>query len=257
MYIDIDNLKINYVDQGEGDTLIILHGWGSNIKVHHQMISFLKDYMRVIAVDMPGFGSSSEMDKAMDVSGYADFIIKFLNKLNVKKASFLGHSFGGRVIIKLLNRADLPFVMDKIILVDSAGIKAKKSPFTLAKIRFYKIAKKIFQIPIIDKMYPNYINNMKKRLGSADYSSASPVMQQALVMVVEEDLKDMIANIQNDTLLIWGTEDDATPLKDGVLMNNLIKNSELIKIENAGHYSFLEKPNQVNSIILSFLSEGK
>lgn len=259
MFLNIDNLSINYIDFSDNteNTIIILHGWGSNIDVHHSMIEYLKPNMRVIALDMPGFGKSSEIENPMNVSDYADFIIKFIGKLNIKKASFLGHSFGGRVIIKLLNKKNLPFVMDKIVLIDSAGIKPKKSLTTIAKVKIYKLIKKIFQIPIIDKMYPNFIQNMKKRLGSSDYNSASVVMQQTLVKVVEEDLKEEIKKIKNDTLLIWGENDDATPIQDGILMNKLIENSALIKIENAGHYSFLEDPIKVNSIILSFLNEGK
>ena len=135
MNIKIDNLNINYICEGEGEDIVLLHGWGSNITLFKSMTEVLKTKYRVIAPDMPGFGLSDEPPIAWCVDDYVDFIIKFLGELGVTKAAFLGHSFGGRVIIKFFERENLPFEISKLILVDSAGVKPPLSPKQKAKIR--------------------------------------------------------------------------------------------------------------------------
>lgn len=252
--IEIDNINVNYIDIGSGDNLILLHGWGSNIKLFNLMINALKDSFRVIALDMPGFGETPEPPESMDVGQYTDFVIKFIEKLGIEKSSILGHSFGGRVIIKMMSKDKLPFEIDKIILVDSAGIKPKKSFTTNMKIKSFKLAKKMFDGTILGKMYPNFVENMRSKSGSSDYNMASPLMRQALVKVVNEDLTDLLPNIKNETLLIWGDMDDATPISDAHIMNKAIKNSGLVVVKGAGHYSYIEQAPYVNNAIKSFLS---
>lgn len=252
--IKINNLKINYIDtleKSEEKVCVILHGWGSNIDLHSYMINALQNNMRVIALDMPGFGKSEEPGKAMNVEDYSRFVAEFLKALDVKSASFIGHSFGGRIIIKI-NELSL-FPMQKAVLIDAAGIKPKKKLSTIIRIKFFKLATKFFQIPIIDKMYPGYIDNMRKKMGSADYAAASPIMRASLVQVVNEDLTEHLSKIKSPALLIWGENDEDTPLKDGQLMNKLIPDSRLVIIKNAGHFSFLDEIETVNSEILNFL----
>jgi len=252
--IEIDNIKTNYIDSGSGDTIVLLHGWGSNINLLNTLTTSLNANYRVIALDLPGFGQSSEPNYAMNVDDYTNFVINFINKLGIKKTHILGHSFGGRIIIKMMNKQNLPFEIDKIILVDSAGIKPKKSLKIEFKIKIFKLSRKLFEGTILGKMYPNFIENMRNKSGSADYNSATPIMRQILVNVVNEDLTPLLSNIKNETLLVWGDKDDATPIQDAYTMNKLIKNSGLITVKNAGHYSYLEQRDYVNSAISAFLS---
>ena len=239
MNINIKNINVNYVDVGEAEnTVLLLHGWGSNIVLFDSLISALKDKYRVIALDMPGFGGTDEPSFAMDVDNYTDFVAEFIEKLNLKKLSLIGHSFGGRVIIKMANRK-LNFDLDKIVLIDAAGIRPKKSLAVQMKVKSFKIA--------------SFINNMRKKSGSADYNMASVRMREILVKVVNEDLSNLLSNIKNKTLLIWGDKDDATPISDAHLMNKLIADSRLVVVENTGHYSFLENPTLVNTEIQKFV----
>lgn len=250
----IDDIATNYIDIGSGDTLILLHGWGSNIKLFDMMINALKDRFRIVALDMPGFGETNEPKKSMNVDEYTDFVIKFINSMNIKKAHILGHSFGGRVIIKMMNRSNIGFEINKIILVDSAGIKPKKSFSVSMKIKMFKLAKKMFEGTILGKMYPNFIENMRNKSGSPDYNMATPIMRQSLVKVVNEDLTDLLANIKNETLLIWGDKDDATPISDAHIMNEKIPNSGLVVVKGAGHYSYIEQFAYVNTVIKTFIT---
>ena len=75
-----------------------------------------------------------------------------------------------------------------------------------------------------------------------------------MVMAVNEDLTDLLPMIKQDTLLIWGDKDTATPLSDGKLMEERIENSGLCVLEGCGHFSFLEKPAQFKSIMRSYFN---
>lgn len=122
---NVDSLKINYMDKGSGELVVLLHGWGSNIELFENMSELLARKYHVVAPDMPGFGLSDEPKEPWRVDDYVDFVLKFLEPFAPKKVTFLGHSFGGRVIIKMASR-DLPFEIEKVILVDSAGVKPKR-----------------------------------------------------------------------------------------------------------------------------------
>ena len=169
--------------------------------------------------------------------------------MNIKEISLLGHSFGGRVIIKLCSRKNLKFKIDKIVLIDSAGIK--HTPKKTIKQRIYKIT-----FPVIKKISLKLLNKIKTKVGSTDYRNASPMMRDVLVKTVNEDLKDLIPNIQSPILLIWGENDTATPYSDAEYIKEHVKDAGIVKIENAGHFSFLENPYLVNKVLESFLKKG-
>ena len=254
MNIKIDNLNINYNMEGSGEFVVLLHGWGSNIKLFQGMTDVLKTKYTVLAPDMPGFGDSDEPSEPWDVSAYAEFIIKFLKEFNVKSAVFLGHSFGGRVIFKLFERGNLPFEIKKLILVDSAGVKPKKTLSQKLKLYSYKASKYILNIPAIKKIFPDALDNLRKSRGSADYNAASPVMRQTLVKVVNEDLTHVFPKINVPTLLVWGKNDTATPVSDAQLMEKNIPDAGLVVLERSGHYSFLEEAYTFNKVLASFMN---
>ena len=165
----------------------------------------------------------------------------------------LGHSHGGRVSIKIANRKDLPFELTKLILVDSAGILPRKTIKKRFRQRCYKIGRTVLSIGAIQKMFPDALENLRNKHGSADYKSATPLMRQSLVKVVNEDLEPLLPNIKQPTLLIWGEDDTATPLSDGKRMEELIPDAGLVTIKNTGHYSFLDQWGTVRRVLDSFL----
>ena len=166
--------------------------------------------------------------------------------MNIDNLSLLGHSFGGRLIIKLANKTDLNFKLNKLILIDSAGIRHE--PKKTFKQKVYKVV-----FPIMKKVSPKLLNKLKSKVGSEDYRNATPMMRDILVTTIHEDLTYLIPNIKNSTLIIWGENDTATPYSDAIYMNKHIKDSGIVKIENAGHFSFLDNPYLVNKVLESFL----
>lgn len=253
LYKNVNGININYDEKGEGELIVVLHGWGSNITLHANMIELFSKNYKVVAMDMPGFGKSDEPPTAWCVDDYVQFVVDFLADYKNKKIIFLGHSFGGRVTIKMCNRNDLPFTVDKAILVDSAGIMPPKTNKKSWRTRFYKLGKWFLSTKIMQKTAPDALENFRKKMGSADYAAASPLMRQVLVKTVNEDLEPLLPNIKCPTLLVWGVNDTATPLSDGEKMEKAIPDAGLVKLENAGHYSFLEQQFMFNRVMCSFL----
>lgn len=249
----IDQISVNYIDEGEGDAVLLLHGWGSNITLFQGIIDTLSPHHRVIAPDMPGFGKTPEPPEPWCVDDYVDFIIKFLDSLHIREFSVLVHSFGGRVLFKMNARENLPYVIHKAVLVDSAGIMPKKTWKQKTSLRFYKMARQVMSTKLLHFLYPDAVEDMRKKRGSADYNNATPTMRATLVKVVNEDLEPFISKISCPTLLIWGDRDTATPIADAKVMEGLIKDAGLVVCEGAGHYSFLEQPAKVHGALQAFL----
>ena len=123
----IEGISVNYIDEGEGEIVLLLHGWGANITLYRSVIDTLKQGRRVIALDMPGFGKTPEPPEPWCVDDYVDFVLKFIASFSIEKLSVVVHSFGGRVFFKMNARESLPFTVERAVLIDSAGILPKKS----------------------------------------------------------------------------------------------------------------------------------
>ncbi len=257
LFTTIDGIKINYEIKGSGDPVLLLHGWGSNLTLFNGITNIILKKYTAIALDLPGFGLSEEPKEPWSVDNYVDFVLKFIDFLDLKNIILLGHSFGCRIIIKMMSRNGLLFSVPKIILTGGAGIKPKKTVKQKVKLAAYKITKGVLSSAPVKKAFPEALENLRKKNGSADYNNATPTMRATLVRVVNEDLTHLLPNISSPTLLIWGKNDTATPLSDGELMEKLIPGSGLVKIDNAGHYSFLEQPYIFGKVISSFLEIGE
>lgn len=252
----INNLNINYIKKGTGRTALILPGWGTTIDTYMPLINSMSNYSNVYCIDMPGFGNSDKLTTPWNIDNYVKFIIDFITNQNIQELDLIGHSNGGRIIIKLMNQKSLNFKVNKIILIGSAGIVHKKTLIQKTKIKICKLGKKILESKPFKFIFPNIISSLKNRIGSEDYKNANPIMKQTLVQLVNEDLRELLPNINVPTLLLWGTNDTATPVSDAEIMEKLIPDSGLVKIENCTHYVFLEQTEYVNRIISTFLTGG-
>jgi pimeloyl-ACP methyl ester carboxylesterase len=250
----IDGINIHYYDQGAGEAVLFLHGWGSDFNSFAGFLDSLTGHYRVCALDLPGFGQSGEPPAAWNVGEYADFALKFIQSLGLEKVILIGHSFGGRVIIKLAGQETPPLDFPKIILVDSAGIRPPKT--LKGKIRqvLYKMVRNVISINFVEKHWPDLLERWRRKNASADYLAASPMMRQVLVKTVNEDLRQHLPLITAPTLLIWGENDTATPPDDARLMEKLIPGAGLVMLKNAGHYSFLDQKHSFGRVLDSFLN---
>ena len=248
-YCKLIGLKIHYVKQGEGTPLLILAGWGTTISVYQSLIDDLSDTNTVYCLEMPGCGSSDEPDQALTSDDYAKLVKEFIKKQNIKELNFLGHSNGGRTVIKILSQ-NHDFKVNKVILTGCAGLVQKKSTVANLKTKLFKLGKKT-----LGKISPNLEEKVKKRVGSDDYRAATPVMRQTLVNLVNEDLRNELPKIKQPVLLLWGELDDQTPLSDGKLMEQLLPDAGLVSFQNSTHFAFLENRERFATIIKTFLKD--
>lgn len=257
MNIEVDGYNICYKITGTGEeTVVMIQGWGTDLGIYDSVADSINEKYRFVQFDFPGFGGSDEPREAWNVDAYADFFCKFMQALDIKKATLIGHSYGGRVIIKLAARDNIPFEIKNIVLIDSAGIMPKRSFSQQMKVRRYKILKKILNMKLVYALFPELIDDWRSRQGSADYRNASPMMRQCLVMAVNEDLTELLPRVKQETLLIWGDKDTATPVTDAKLMEERIPNAGLVVLKGAGHFSFLEQPVIFKNIMKSYFQIG-
>jgi pimeloyl-ACP methyl ester carboxylesterase len=238
MYIVANDQQIYYQKIGKGKDLVMLHGWANDVSSFWNVAQELKDDFTVWLIDLPGFGRSEMPKTPFSVSDYAETIFQLLKELKIDKPVILGHSHGGRTTIKLV--AQHPEVAEKIILLDSAGIKPKRDGF---KFIAY-IAAKVFNI-----LFPE-IWGLKKLLRhyfykniESDYIQAGE-LKETLRLILEEDLTADIKKIQTETLVLWGENDPTleASLANGRNMYKLIPKSRFEIIEGAGHHPHIDNP---------------
>ncbi|MBR3909490.1 MAG: alpha/beta hydrolase [Clostridia bacterium] len=252
MFINIDNLNIEYTIEGEGYPVLLLHGWGSSFDVYQGIINTLKNRYKVVALNFPGCGNSDTMENPWNLGDYCNLVLEFMNKIGIENPIMFGHSHGGRVTLKMV--ADKMVNPPKIVLLDSAGLIPKKSFRQKWRAKSFKIIKTVLTLPIIKSFSAPLLEKARRHYGSADYNAAPLVLRQTLVSLVNTDLRDILHNIACPTLLIWGENDTATPLADAKIIESKIRDCGLCVIKGTGHYSFCERPFEAHAIINSFLN---
>ncbi len=259
-YFTYNNQRIAYEVVGEGKALVILHGWGSSRRVMMPIAKQLSHLRSCYVLDLPGFGDSNEPTEAWSIDDYADAVEAFISMLPDDHVDLLVHSFGGRIILKLLTRKKGKQIIQKVLITGGAGMKPKRSWKYYVKKYTAKTLKTPFVIlpnPFKDRAL-NWLRTtaLWKSLGSSDYSQLSGVMRGTFVKSVTEYLEDCLPEITHEILLLWGRNDDATPIYQAERIEQGIKHAALVVIEDAGHYAFLDKPKQFATIAEAFLKEN-
>ncbi len=252
MFITINNLNVAYQVAGEGDVVVLLHGWGGEADSFKPVFEWLSQTHQVYALDLPGFGQSEIPPTAWSTPDYARFVTAFFEKLGIAKAHLIGHSFGGRISIIL--GAEHPEKVAKLILVDSAGIKPRRAAKYYLRVSLAKLGKLLRRYGTSGT---RLANAMSRCVGSTDYQNAG-AMRATLVKVVNEDLRPLLSRIAAPALLIWGADDKDTPVAYGKIMEREIPDAGLVVLQEAGHFSYLDKFPQFCQIVASFfgIQEG-
>ncbi|MBD5307935.1 MAG: alpha/beta hydrolase [Bacteroides sp.] len=247
--LEINGLNVCYDVSGSGSPLILMHGWGCSHSTVKSIAQIASETNTVYNIDLPGFGDSEEPDSVWSVEDYTIFIEKFAEKLKIENPVLIGHSFGGRISILMASRQRV----NKVVLVDAAGVKPKRSAKYYVKVYSFKLMRLLAETFIGKEKSKAWIERRRAKVGSADYAAASPCMRAILSKCVNEDLKSVMPRISAPTLLIWGENDTATPVRDAKIMDKLIPDTGLVIFENAGHYSFLDCPGRFAAVLRSFL----
>ena len=239
MKITIGNIELSYIQYGEGEDVVLLHGWGQNIEMMRPLGDPLSQNYRVTILDLPGFGESSEPDISWTLEDYVSFLSSFFHQVKVQNPILIGHSFGGPLAIIYASK----YKVKKVVLFGAPCVRLKKD-LSLKE----KTLKRMKQLPLMQ----NFAEKMKKYIGSTDYKNATEVMRKILVNTVNLDLSEFAKKIEVPTLLIWGEDDQAAPVKEAKMLEALLKDGALIVLPGT-HYAYLENLQRVLAILKKFL----
>ena len=243
---NIHGLNIRVEVSGDsGRDVILLHGWGQNIEMMSYIAAFLKQHFIVYNLDLPGFGQSEEMKTPYNIDDYVDFLEDFISYYSISEPILIGHSFGCRIALKYA----LNHPVRRMCLTGAAGIRDDRDLSYYLKTYSYKVGKKILSI----KPFRKYLDSFKANAGSSDYKNASPIMKQTLIKAVNEDLKGILKDIGVETLLVFGDQDEATPLSKGRMMEELMGDATLVVFEGDDHFAYFHQADRFNRVLEAFL----
>ena len=225
--------------------IYILHGWAYSIQSWEPVVTlFKKNGFDPVLLKIPGL--TAPLDRVWNLNNYVNWL---KTKLDQEKEPviLLGHSNGGR--ISLAYSYKYPDKIQKLILIDSAGIYHNELPVRIKRIVFITLAKtgKMFgKISILRKQ-------LYKLAREHDYEKASPVMQKTMRNLIKVDLVHTFEHIVVPTIIIWGENDVITSVKDGKLMHRNLRNSTLHIIKHARHSPQFTNTEEVVKIIVKEL----
>lgn len=240
MVYTYNSVKINYEYRNDkkGIPVVLLHGWGVDSKIFDSLIENFPE-RNFLSIDFPPFGESDKYISDWNIFSYVGMFMSLCDHLHIDKCDVLGHSFGGRIAIitSVVKRS----LVHSCILVDSAGMKPKRSLKYYINIFRYKLYKRL--------------GKDLSSFGSSDYKNLSPQMKKTFNSIVNLNLEDYAKKMNVKTLIIWGKKDKETPMYMAKRLNKKIKKSTLKVIDDAGHFPFLDCPLEFYKILNEFLED--
>ncbi|MDE1924950.1 MAG: alpha/beta fold hydrolase [Patescibacteria group bacterium] len=246
--ITVDGLKVEYREEGSGPTLLLLHGWMSSLITFDALVERLKDHFRVVRIDLPGFGDSEQPHTSWRLVDYAKFVKAFLRQTGIEPAAIVGHSFGGRIILK--GTGQEVFAAPKLVLIDA---EAGEQLDTLRP-RLYKAAAKTGKAlgAHISRELTTQLRRLFVRRDGSEYLDTA-ALSETFLNTAGEDLIDEARRISVPVLLLWGARDKMTPLADAKRLAGAIRNSKLVVFPHAGHVPYQKFPKEVADAIRAFV----
>jgi pimeloyl-ACP methyl ester carboxylesterase len=255
--LHIEGLEIAYEQAGEGPSLVLLHGALSNARIWRQQIAELSDEFTVVAWDAPGAGRSSDPAEPFGMVEWADVLAAFVDAGGLGRAHFVGLSFGGTLALELYRRH--PDVAASLILADTyAGWKGSLSAAECAQ--RLAMALRASALPpreLVSQWLPQLLSGtasaeLAQELASI-MSEFHPVGARLMAhAMAEADLRDVLPRIQVPTLLLWGEQDERSPLSIAEHLRGAIPGAKLALIPGAGHDSNVEQPARFSAEVREF-----
>jgi pimeloyl-ACP methyl ester carboxylesterase len=263
-------MDVHFRDEGPSSDsipLVLIHGTGASLHTYEPWVQTLKEKRRVLRMDLPAFGLTGPLpSRDYSLSNYVRFIKKFLDAKGITKCHLAGNSLGG--LIAWGFTAEHPEMVEKLILIDAAGypMKSKSVP----------IAFKIAQTPLLNKVMtfitPRFMVKSSVENVYADKSLINDALldryfeltlragnRQALVdrmtMVIDSIPIDLVKNIQQSTLVLWGAKDYLIPVSEASRFHEDLPNDTLVILPSAGHVPMEEQPEESLAALMSFLDK--
>ena len=243
--------KFKFVEEGEGQTLILLHGLFGAMSNFTGIIEHFRHTHKVVVPMLPLF----ELDLLhTTVGGLEKYLTKFIDHRGYKDIHLLGNSLGGHVALVHILKS--PSKIRSLILTGSSGLFENGMGDTYPKRGDYEYIRKKTEMTFYDP------NTASKELVDEVYQIVNERMKTLKVIslarsAIKNNLGDELKQIKLPTLLIWGNNDSITPPFVGREFNKLIPNSELHFIDHCGHAPMMEVPGEFNVILAEFLQKFK
>lgn len=266
-----DDIEIAYLDEGQGsETLVFVHGLGSYMWAWKKNIDGLRQSYRCIALDLVGYGQSSDGDFRYSIAFFAETVKAFIEKLQLTSVTLVGHSMGGQIATTMVLSGFER--IKKLILVAPAGIetfntfekeliKNMYSPFLIQAQKadnvwlnydmcFYKLPDEA-RFMIVDRV--NLMKNVRK------HDIYCKMIARCVAAMLDENVYDKLYLITQPTLIVIGANDAlvpnrlfnpmSTPLSIGQRAQQKIPNSELVVLSNCGHFVQFESSDRFNELV--------
>lgn len=218
-----------------------MHGWGRSGNDFTEMV----DGLDALSIHLPGFGITPEPAEAWGTDRYAEEVADALS--GMPPVILLGHSFGGRVAVRLA--AQHPELVRGIVLTGVPLLRLTPPPqpsFAYRTVRF------LAKIGLISRAQ---LEAQKQRRGSPDYRAANGVMRDILVKVMREDYRDDLAKITVPVRMVWGEHDTAAPTEAGLAASKLVATAAFRSVPGAAHLLEGDLPAAVRAELLSLIEE--
>ena len=241
--------KFRFIEEGQGEPLILLHGLFGELSNFEEQVSYLRRHYRVVLQLLPLL----DLDLLhTTVGGLEKYVQKFIELREYQDIHLLGNSLGGHVA--LLHALKHPEKLKSLILTGSSGLFENGMGDSYPKRGDYEYIKRKSALTFYDPAMAT------KELVDAVYAITSNRMNVIKIIAlaksaIRNNLGEEISQIQTPTLLIWGNNDTVTPPFVGKEFQRLIPNSELHFIDKCGHAPMMEVPGEFNEILEKFLTK--
>lgn len=254
------NKKILYRSFGNGDPVMLVHGFGEDGKIWNKQVEHFKKKYHLIVPDLPGSGQSEMIDD-MSMEGMAEVLHTIIHEENIDKCTVIGHSMGGYITLALVerywNHVNAFGLFHSTAFADTEEKKeTRKKGIEFIKqhgaFEFLKTATPNLFSPNYKERFPGSINKFIESL--KDFTS------QALIayynaMMARPDRTQLLKNTKNSVLFIAGEHDNAIPLNDVLKQCHLPEKSHFHLLKNSGHMGMMEESETANRILEDFLEE--
>lgn len=263
MILQVDGVKAHAVRLGEGEPLLLLHGWGpTSVSLDKHMMPLahlLKDRYSLSMLDFPGHGESGPPSGIWGVPEYAAWTLKVMDELALRKTAILAHSFGGRVALWLA--AHHPERVSRLILTGCAGIKPKKTIKGRLRASLFKLGRggllALRLIPGLKDKADKSLAALRTEFSSADYLATPEHLRGSFSRIVRQDLRPLLPKIGQPALLVWGSKDSASPLWMGQLMEKQMPDACLLVYEEDDHFAYMNQLARFATAVDVFMEGGR
>lgn len=242
MQVIVDKTLVEYTDVGTGTPLVCLHGWMMNKESFAEMAGELRSDRRVIAIDLPNFGSSQNTNDIISVSDYAQFIARFLAKLEIDSYDLAGHSMGGQIAMYGVGSGLLH--PRSLILIAASGVRDERKITKLFLASIAKLFGPAIPLSLKQKFYT--------AIGSDYEPGLSAVHKKIITKLLNTDVQEQARLITVPTLLIYGSLDASTPVYMAEKLQKLMTQAKLVVLDKENHWLQQTSPREVAHEIRNF-----